>query len=214
MQILLIIYAIIVAALVIAEVREARNWQRIFKPLAALGFCGIAIWGGVFGGTLEPLYGKIILAALIACAIGDVCLLSRDNPNLFKAGMAAFALGHTLYIWAIITAGTSLNIIALILLILVGAVVYRSLHSKLPSDMRIPVLVYTTIIMGMVLAAVGSHISIIIIAALMFAVSDIFVARDRFTAPNPKNALAISPLYFGSQALFAISPAFITPPIL
>ncbi|MGB0906202.1 MAG: lysoplasmalogenase [Maricaulaceae bacterium] len=214
MQILLAVYAVIVAALVVAELREVRKWQCIFKPLAALGFCVIALWGGVFGGTLEPVYGKIILAALIACAVGDVCLLSRDNPNLFKGGMAAFALGHGLYIWAIITAGTSLNVIALIGLIIIGAATYVSLHAKLPSDMRAPVLVYTAIIMGMVLTAIGSGVTILIAAAILFATSDIFVARDRFTVPNPKNALAISPLYFGAQALFAISPALLMTPAL
>jgi len=43
------------------------------------------------------------------------------------------------------------------------------------------------------------------IGAVMFAVSDVFVGRDRFVSTNPKNALAITPLYFGAQALIALS---------
>ena len=43
------------------------------------------------------------------------------------------------------------------------------------------------------------------IGAVMFAMSDVFVARDRFVTPTPLNALAITPLYFGAQALIALS---------
>ena len=43
------------------------------------------------------------------------------------------------------------------------------------------------------------------IGAIMFAISDMFVARDRFVKPDAKNAFAITPLYFGAQAIFALS---------
>jgi len=61
----------------------------------------------------------------------------------------------------------------------------------------------------MVITALGlpmrGPLSLAMIGALMFAVSDIFVARDRFVSPDPKNALAITPLYFAAQALIALS---------
>jgi len=46
---------------------------------------------------------------------------------------------------------------------------------------------------------------VIIIAAIAFAVSDYFVGMDRFIDPKKYWALLITPLYFGAQALFAIS---------
>ena len=52
----------------------------------------------VFGGAIYWDYGKWILAALMACAIGDVFLLSRNSETKFQLGMAAFAAGHILYI--------------------------------------------------------------------------------------------------------------------
>jgi len=83
--------------LLIAELREERRAQFFFKPLAAFGFVILALQFG----ALESTYGLIILAGLIACAVGDIFLLSRKSENLFKAGMAAFALGHVFYVIAI-----------------------------------------------------------------------------------------------------------------
>jgi len=57
-----------------------------------------------------------------------------------------------------------------------------------------------------VLAALTYNI-ILIIAALAFATSDYFVGMDRFIDPKKYWALAITPLYFGAQALFAMSVA-------
>ena len=242
MQFLLIIYAAVVAALVIAELRENRKLQRIFKPLAAFGFCFIAIWVGYFNQTFDTFFWKAILAALIACGIGDVCLLSRDNPTLFKGGMAAFALGHIIYIFAISQLRLATDLITFVVLTIIGVLVLRWLKPNLPSDMRIPVFAYITIIILMVWLAVSSaswtlmevfdvmalsgsanakqmsHYliapTVLALAAILFAVSDMFVARDRFVSPSPKNALIITPIYFGAQALFAISPALIYPPAL
>ncbi len=70
--------------------------------------------------------------------------------------------------------------------------------------MRLPIVGYAVIIGIMVSASFLTTLDIII-AAIMFAVSDMFVARDRFIKPSSKNALLITPLYFGAQALFAFS---------
>jgi len=42
-------------------------------------------------------------------------------------------------------------------------------------------------------------------AAIAFAISDVFVAKDRFKARKKWHAFIITPLYFGAQALFAYS---------
>jgi uncharacterized membrane protein YhhN len=209
MTITLIIYALIVLALLIAELTEHRLAQCIFKPLAALGFLFIA-----FSSTaLLSTYGVIIFAGLAACAIGDVCLLSRKSPKLFLAGMGAFALGHIAYLSAFLTVQTGLFSTGRILIsgvVMAGtAGFYFWLKPKLPTDMRIPVGLYTVIILAMVMTALGllplAYSSYAMIGAVMFAISDMFVARDRFVTRTPKNALAITPLYFGAQALIAMS---------
>jgi uncharacterized membrane protein YhhN len=205
----LIIYGAVVLALLFAELREDRRAQYLFKPLAALGFVLLALYFG----ALETRYGQIVLAGLVACAVGDVFLLARKSENLFMAGMAAFALGHLAYFGAFIPfEGSDFGMMNFVIdggIILGGLSFLRWLKPKLPKNMIWPVGIYTMIILLMVLNAIDLPLSrplvFAMMGAVMFAVSDMFVARDRFAKPNPKNALAITPLYFGAQALFALS---------
>lgn len=209
MTVTLILYACLVLALTAAEVTETRKAQIWLKPLAALAFLFIA-----FSSTalLSP-YGQIIFAGLAACAIGDVCLLSRRSPKLFLAGMGAFALGHIAYLSAFLTQQTSefsTNRLVMSVVVILGtASFYVWLRPKLPRDMRVAVTFYTLIILAMVIGALGllpmGHMRYAMIGAVIFAISDMFVARDRFVTRDPKNAIAITPLYFGAQALIALS---------
>jgi uncharacterized membrane protein YhhN len=52
------------------------------------------------------------------------------------------------------------------------------------------------------MAAAGPQL---LIGAVMFAVSDIFVARDRFVSPSVANRLWGLPLYYAAQLIFALS---------
>lgn len=205
MIIAILIYAGIVAALVRAEYGRRQSFQRVLKPLAALAFILLAL----LSGALYAPYGVLVLWALIFCAVGDVCLLSRTRPILFKLGMAAFALGHVLYAYAFFTAGVALNfiIVTAIIMAAVNTRVYRYVSPHLTPDMRPPVMVYSVIIAFMVIFAVATRNIWIALPAIMFAVSDLFVARDRFVKTEPLNALILTPLYFGAQALFALSTA-------
>ena len=202
MSAVLSIYSLIVLALTKAEYQKSWAWQNWLKPLAAAIFVLIAI----LGGSLYWGYGQWITWGLIACAIGDVFLLSRNSETKFQLGMAAFAAGHILYIVAFFTlARTShFNIWGIIPLIS-GAVFFYWLHPKLPRAMLVPVIIYSCIIVFMVVKSLTLSSLIIAAAAILFSISDMFVARDRFVSQDPRNALAITPLYFGAQALFAVS---------
>ncbi len=167
-------------------------------------------------GALETDYGWLIFAGLIACAVGDVLLLSRDKPSLFKSGIGAFALGHIFYILGANHIGRSdMSLMFWASSFLIGMVfawaMFRYFKPYLSKDMIWPVGLYTFIISLMCIYAVqidliGAHL-LIIPAAFAFAVSDVFVARDRFIKLDPKNFVMITPLYFGAQAMFAMSVA-------
>ncbi|NNE57365.1 MAG: lysoplasmalogenase [Hellea sp.] len=198
------IYAVLVLVLTWAEFGRRRNWQYFLKPLAALGFILIAL----LGGAIYWPYGQYILWGLIACAAGDVLLLPRGKPLLFKLGMAAFAIGHVLYFWAFIVYADGFSFHALaIAAIIAGLGFFIWVRHHLPKDMVVPVAIYSVIIIAMVITALNVSLIIVPIAAAMFALSDMFVARDRFVKGEGLNALAITPLYFGAQALFALSAA-------
>lgn len=206
-HILMGLYVICVAGLVWTELQDSSRGQMLFKPAAAIGFVLIALAAG----ALTSFYGHLILLALIACALGDVLLLSRQSPTLFKAGMLTFALGHLIYAYAFtrLAFDPKLFAIALMAMLIISLGVYRYLRAHLDRDMKAPVLVYVGIITAMVVTAIATQNSSVIIPAGLFALSDIWVARDRFVIRNPKHALVISPLYFGAQAMFALSIGFV-----
>lgn len=204
----LFLYALVVLALLVAEVREDRRAQFFFKPLAAFGFVIMALQFG----ALESNYGKIVFAGLIACAVGDIFLLSRKSEDLFRAGMAAFALGHILYAVAFGLQFEGIEIDGYIVISLTGvsaAVFFMWLRPYLGKGMIGPTLIYTIVISLMVAASVGRfnyYLKYAVpLGAILFAISDMFVAKDRFVKPNSKNAIIITPLYFTAQALFAFS---------
>jgi len=211
MAVSLFLYAFFVIALLVAELREDRRAQFFFKPLAAFGFVLLALQFG----ALESTYGKYILAGLMACALGDVLLLSRKSEILFKMGMIAFALGHIVYTFAFSQTHYSyLDLMFFRYLIIAIATVFAFsfflwLKPKLDDKDSVFVFTYTLIILLMIAASISrpnlQWQIFVPLAAVMFAVSDMFVASDRFVKPNSKNALAITPLYFGAQALFALS---------
>jgi uncharacterized membrane protein YhhN len=84
--------------------------------------------------------------------------------------------------------------------------------------MRLPVLAYMTVLTLMVVGAwtVAGTTEIpplgrgfVIWGALLFFVSDLFVARQRFVSPGRVNAVIGLPLYYAGQFLLAFSPAFL-----
>ena len=93
-----------VAALLMAEHREHAALQRVAKPLASAGF----LWLAWRVGAWQHDFGRVLLGALVACALGDVCLLSR-RPAWFLAGLSAFLLGHAGYAWAFAGRGVVCN---------------------------------------------------------------------------------------------------------
>lgn len=205
------LYGLVVLALLIAELREDSRAQFFFKPLAAFGFVLLAVQFG----ALETVYGKYFLAGLLACALGDVLLLSRKSEKLFMGGMAAFALGHIIYSFGFMAYGLEFDavrggesLMGLTAMAVIGSlfgpayIIPKALH-----DMRIPIIFYSVIIITMFALATLTNSRLILFAATCFAVSDFFVGIDRFINPKRYWALAITPLYFGAQALFALSTA-------
>ena len=197
------------AFLTVCEFVGWRPVQWMLKPLAVFFF----VWQALVLGAGAELYSGLILMGLGLSAFGDVLLLKRDRPLVFKLGMLSFGLAHIAYAWAffVVAAGGSgpLGLIGIVPALTLSAISVRWLFAKVSSADRVAIGIYAIMIGVMVAAALmvaGGPLSWWIgAAALMFAISDVFVARDRFVIRDRRNALAITPLYFGAQCLFAIS---------
>ena len=175
------------------------------KVIASTAFIGLAFAHG----SLEGPTGAWLLAALCLCWVGDVLLLGTSRP-MFLGGLVAFLSGHLAYVGAFAVAGLNplAAAVALALLAASAVPVYRWLRPNLPPGMVGPVMAYMVVISLMVAGAAGRVAAEasprIILAAAMFYVSDLAVARNRFVAPGPMNRLWGLPLYYGAMALLAL----------
>lgn len=194
------------ALLLLGEAREHPPLVRVAKPLASTGFVAAALAAG----ALQTAYGQAVLAALLLSWVGDVCLLSR-RQGWFLAGLGAFVLGHVAYGVAFglhgVASGWVVGTAAL--LVAPAGLVRRWLSPYVPSAMRRPVDAYIVVITAMVAMAIAATAAggtwRIALGAVMFYLSDLSVARDRYVRRELSNRLWGLPLYYGAQLVLASS---------
>lgn len=183
----------------------------VAKMTASCGFIGVAIMGG----AIRSPYGFGILIGLCFSWWGDLFLIFRGDL-LFLAGLIAFFLGHVSYCVAFYLHGirAAWKFAALAALLPPAAAIAYWLHPNLPRDMIVPVYAYMVVITLMVALAAGAvgkgGTRLMLAGAVMFYVSDIFVARGQFVTKDIYNGLVGLPLYFGGQLLLAASVARVT----
>ncbi len=185
------------------------------KPIVSLLFVLTAI----LQHPLSSSYFCGILLALILSLIGDVCLIFMDSRKMFLAGLLSFLLGHVAYAAAFfpfVRVG-AVTWITLCIFSAAGIIVFRWLRPNL-GTMTTPVAAYILIITAMVVCAVTLFNNpglpftgrcMVLIGALSFYASDIFVARNQFVINAYINRLIGLPLYYVAQFLFAVSTAYI-----
>jgi uncharacterized membrane protein YhhN len=198
------------AACVLAQiVADRREWplaRGVFKLGASSGFVGVAI---ALGAAQSP-YGQLVLGALLLSWLGDALLLSRRAPA-FMAGLGAFLLAHGLFAAAFASGPLAWPAMALALGVaaVVGAVFLRWLLPHVPARMKAPVLAYVAVILLMGVTATGHTLAtgrgVVLLGALLFAVSDVAVARDRFVQRSHANHVWGWATYFAAQLLLAWS---------
>ena len=195
-----------VALLLVAERRGARSARAVFKTSASLAFVATAWLLGAAGST----YGQFILAALVLGLVGDVLLLS-DRSRAFLLGLLAFLCSHAVFGAAFVSAGVAPAATAVgpVVALPVGLLVVRWLWPHLGPAFRLAVSAYVVVILAMCSLAAGhaaQHAASWVLAgAVVFALSDIAVARDKFVAPGFVNRLWGLPAYYGAQLLLAWS---------
>jgi uncharacterized membrane protein YhhN len=187
----------LLGAHLVAEARGAAVARAATKVAASLGFVALALLGGV-----EGPFGAGILAGLVLSVAGDALLLSGRRAA-FLAGLAAFLLAHVAYAAAF--AGASAP--AAWTLLPLGAALALALRWLWPhlGTMKGPVVAYCLVISAMVFLALGVARPEVRAGAVLFYLSDLLVARDRFVQPGLANRLAGLPLYYAAQVLLALS---------
>jgi len=196
---------ICVLGLLVSEYKASQVGKWAFKPLAAAGF----IVSAFAVGAHEHGFGQWVLLALFLSMIGDILLIPARVGGAFAAGLGAFLLGHVAFAIAFIVRGIDglYTTIAIGLFSLVGVAIYRWLKPNVPPNLRGPVMAYVAVITVMVALSVGTTVyaasTLIPVAAALFWLSDISVARGRFMDAGFSNRLWGIPFYFGAQVMFA-----------
>lgn len=181
----------------------------IGKMTASCGFLGLAVSAGAF----QSAYGWALFAGLFFSWWGDLFLIGHGE-RLFLAGLIAFFLAHVAYAVAFLVHGVRIPwvITALVLMLLPLAAVSMWLYPYLDS-MKGPVFAYMGVITLMVAFAAGATgnkgTALMLVGAILFYASDLFVARGRFVHSSMWNGLIGLPLYFLAQAVLAATPKFL-----
>ena len=123
------ILAGLVAALLVAEYRRSPAGLWATKPLAAAVYIAIA----VAAGATESAYGWAILAALALSWWGDVLLIPKDRPGVFRAGILAFLAGHLAFAVAFVIRGVSPG--ALVIALGLMAIPAVTIHAWLAGEL-------------------------------------------------------------------------------
>lgn len=172
------------------------------KIYASSLFCLALFRAGVTPALVRQEWWALCYAvAFGCCALGDTCLLAlRSGDFYFRCGLVSFLLGHLGYVGAFallpqtgvanplgVTTIAS-DRLALGLASMGGFVcLVHRLHLRhyVPARMRVPVAAYMLVIIAMAATSLEQRRSwLLTVCAVVFMISDVFVARAKFVAPE------------------------------
>jgi uncharacterized membrane protein YhhN len=206
---------ITVVLLVRAELRGNKQQVYILKPLSTLLVIAVALLS-LLGPNAQTSFTLWVTLGLILSLGGDVALMFESN-RAFLAGLILFLLAHIVYVVAFTLPNgfhpQDLITGALLLAFAVGIFLY--LRPGLGS-MQGPVMLYILVICLMVNRAISAFFGdaftttqawLLAVGAILFMLSDLILAINRFRYPFEANRFGLF-LYYGGQLLIALSPSF------
>ena len=207
--------AVLLGGLLYFEKRESTRGRVLTKPLLSALFVAIVLTGS----RTETGYFGLVLAGLVCCMAGDVFLIFSASPRPFLAGLVSFLTGHILYAAAFFLASEPgmVTWIAGACTLAASGAIFIWLRPHL-GRMLVPVGAYVAVITVMVIGAASvmgdrtadlSGRALVFLGAVLFYVSDIFVARQQFVAGQYLNRLLGLPLYYAAQFMIAFSIRFL-----
>ena len=194
-----------------AVARGDRRTEAWAKPgtLVALLVTAMAL------GAADSTPGRWLLVALFFGLLGDVALLG-DSLGRFRAGVAAFLVGHLAYLVCFATLGLprpgwSWAALAVLLATVVATrEVLPATHRVDGAALSVPVGIYTATIGAMLICAWFTGEWLIALGATVFVASDATLSVDRFVRPLPRAHLVVMVTYHVGQALIVAGVLAVT----
>jgi len=172
----------------LAVSRRIRALEYVAKPATLLALLAYAAFGHA---------SPWLVAALAFSLLGDIFLMLP--ADLFLAGLAAFLIAHLAYIGAFAGALVPRLPWLAVVLVVLAPVAVRILRAVPEQALRVPVALYSLAIALMVASAIASASTVAIVGAVLFLVSDMLIAWNRFVHPRPWAPLAIIVTYHLGQ---------------
>jgi uncharacterized membrane protein YhhN len=177
----------------------------VFKPLATVLLLGVAVASGAFATT----YGRLVVLSIVFSLAGDVFLmLPRDR---FINGLLSFLVAHVVLSVAFALQAAGLTWWLLLPVVVAGVVMYTVLAPHL-GRMKIPVVVYTTVIGAMAWFALerwhlqgSTSAALAALGSVLFLCSDSTLAINRFRAQFRLAEFLVLSTYYASIWLIALS---------
>jgi uncharacterized membrane protein YhhN len=154
-----------------------------------------------------------VVGALILGLLGDIGLMLSRGPDAdppFVLGLAAFLIGHLFYLVAFSRHGLHW-LFAIAGLLVVGGVaaltlapVLRGVGERAGQELAVVVGGYSAVLGAMAVLAVATGSVTTAIGGLLFLVSDVALARDRFVQPLVRGPLLVIVTYHLAQLLIVI----------
>lgn len=202
-----------VVFLVRAGILNKRAQIYFFKPVSTLLVISIAALS-----FADPHQNQVytwgILIGLVLSFGGDLALLFQEKRSAFLLGLGFFLLAHITYtiVFTLLGRFTIWDLIPATILIAAAVCFYILIKPNL-GKMKIPVIAYIVIISVMVSRAVSTFNSpvftnkqawMIIAGAVLFYLSDVILAANKFLKPWKYNRISLS-FYYSGQALIALA---------
>lgn len=201
-----------IAATVSAALAIVADWNEtkpraflVLKPLTTILIAGIAALAP------ESDYRTLILAGLGLSLIGDIALMFASN-RAFITGLSSFLLAHLLFMWAFL-AGIEARVMPWWAYgYAVFGAVFAAMLLPRAGALRIPVLLYGAILMGMAVTAsirwqsLGGDTGLLALAgATLFVISDSALGARKFLGPYRGAQGVILSTYWLAIGLIAAS---------
>ena len=202
--------------LVYAEIAKKKKYVYILKPISTL-LVIVALLLSFCEPTQKTSYSFLILMGLLFSFGGDIALMFQQKRRYFALGLVLFLLAHIVYtiVFSLFDRFSTYDIISGIILLAAAFAIYTLIKSNL-GTLRISVMVYIIVISVMVNRAISTFDSSILdflqavmiaSGALLFYISDIILAADRYWKSWKYNRISLAFYYIG-QFLIALSASY------
>ena len=201
-KILMSLYAVCAVLALSALVLDDHDMFVRLKPIPMI----IGLWVSWGARNLDPAARYLLVTAMAGSLAGDVFLLGE---GWFIHGLVAFLIAHVAYVFLFSRdCGWLPSRLGALIIAGLAASIYAFEYPSLPSDLRVPVAVYVTVISLMTAQAIGRAgviktpgARMAALGALTFMASDTILSLNRFYTALPGGHIWVMSTYYAGQGL-------------